>query len=311
MTEEKAVNRQAIKKMSLNEGKYNWININSNDRNELAAFYKEYDIDTEILAYSLDKNERAHLDYDETKDMFVMIFNVPNARKIDNHYETIPMTFIVKGTSLITVTNGTNHYVFSAIEKYLTVNHKKTIFEFLFGCLCMIVDSFFPYVEEMNHDRISINGKLREKTTRQNLLLLSDLETGIVYFVSASKQNVVLLEQVKANFIYRIMTDNEKEEFEDALIEAKQLVEMTQLSSQILQQLSGTYNNVLNNNLNDTMRILTVLSVLLTIPTIITGFFGMNMPLPLENNAFGWLITIVLSIVLWFVLSMILRKLMK
>jgi Mg2+ and Co2+ transporter CorA len=86
---------------------------------------------------------------------------------------------------------------------------------------------------------------------------------------------------------------------------------MTTLSAQILQQLSGTYNNVLNNSLNETMRILTVLSVLLTIPTIITGFFGMNMPLPLENNTSGWLITIAMSTIIWFVLSWILRKFMK
>ncbi|MGO2893162.1 MAG: CorA family divalent cation transporter, partial [Enterococcus devriesei] len=74
---------------------------------------------------------------------------------------------------------------------------------------------------------------------------------------------------------------------------------------------SGTYNNVLNNNLNDTMRILTVLSVLLTIPTIVSGFFGMNMPLPLEHDAFGWVITIAVSLILWFALSGILRRLMK
>lgn len=140
---------------------------------------------------------------------------------------------------------------------------------------------------------------------------MSDLETGIVFFISASKQNVVLLEQIKTHIFYKNLAASEKEELDDAMIEAKQLVEMTQLSSQILQQLSGTYNNVLNNNLNDTMRILTVLSVLLTIPTIITGFFGMNMPLPLENNAFGWIITIILSTFLWFLLSFILRKIMK
>ena len=86
---------------------------------------------------------------------------------------------------------------------------------------------------------------------------------------------------------------------------------MTQLSSQILQQLSGTYNNILNNNLNDTMKLLTVLSILMTIPTIITGFFGMNMPLPLEHNIFGWAITIVMSALLWIILSLFLRKMIK
>jgi Mg2+ and Co2+ transporter CorA len=119
------------------------------------------------------------------------------------------------------------------------------------------------------------------------------------------------VQQIKSHGIYRRLSDQEKERLDDVLIEAQQLVEMTKLSSQILQQLSGTYNNVLNNNLNDTMRILTVLSVILTIPTIVSGFFGMNMPLPLEHNAFGWIITIIVSLFLWFGLSYVLRKLMK
>ncbi|HBJ8723686.1 TPA: magnesium transporter CorA family protein, partial [Listeria monocytogenes] len=186
-----------------------------------------------------------------------------------------------------------------------------TIFQFLFSSSYFIMDAFFPYVEEMDTDRRTINDKLKIKTTKKNLLSLSDLETGIVYFVSASKQNAVLLEQMKAHLIYRELNEVEKEQFEDALIEARQLVEMTGLSSQILQQLSGTYNNILNNNLNDTMKILTALSILLTVPTIITGFFGMNMPLPLEHNTFGWIVTIFISVILWFGLSFILRKLMR
>lgn len=221
------------------------------------------------------------------------------------------MTFLIKDLQLITITNSKNQYVIDKMKTYLDRNPNITIFKFLFSSLFIITDSYFPFVEEMNRDRKTINDKLKEKTTKQNLLSLSDLETGIVYFVSASRQNVVLLEQVKTHIIYRALDDGEKEQFEDTLIEAKQLVEMTKLSSQILQQLSGTYNNVLNNNLNDTMKTLTVLSILLTIPTIISGFFVMNMPLPLENNAFGWIITLIISIILWFILSLVLRRLMK
>ncbi len=299
-----------ITKTSLTMNKI-WININPNDQGELEQLYKEYQIDQEVVAYSLDKNERAHLDYDRITDTFVLIFTVPNLTKIDNHFETTPMTFIVKGDSLITVTNIENQYVFSKMEKYLENNPEATIFKFLFGSLFVITEAFFPCTEEMNTDRKLINQKLKEKTTKQNLLLLSDLETGIVYFVSASKQNIILLEQIKAHFIHQTLDENEQEQLEDALIEARQLVEMTQLSSQILQQLSGTYNNVLNNNLNDTMKLLTVLSILLTVPTIITGFFGMNMPLPLEHNIFGWIITIAISVILWVVLALRLRKLMR
>lgn len=290
---------------------YNWININTDKADNLEDIYTTYDIDEEVIAYSLDRNERAHFEYDQKSDTFVVVFNVPDQRKIDNHYETIPMVYIIKGKQLLTITNKNNQYIVKKMNKYLKENEDVTILQFLFSSLYLVMDSFFPYVEEMDIDRKIINDKLKIKTTKKNLLSLSDLETGIVYFLSASKQNAALLEQMKTHVIFRMLNEVEKEQFEDALIEARQLVEMTELSSQILQQLSGTYNNILNNNLNDTMKILTALSILLTVPTIITGFFGMNMPLPLEHNAFGWIVAIFISVLLWFGLSFILRKLMR
>lgn len=288
-----------------------WINIDAENTDELKNLYRDYGIDREFVDYSLDRNERAHLDYDKATDVLLLIFNAPNRRKIDNHYETVPMTFIVVNRTLITVTNQQTKYLYFEIKNYLEKNPESTLFELLFGRLFIISEQYFPFVEGMDRDRKRISNLLKEKTTKQNLLLLSDLETGIVYFVTASRQNVLLVQQIKSHGIYRRLSDQEKERLDDVLIETQQLVEMTKLSSQILQQLSGTYNNVLNNNLNDTMRILTVLSVLLTIPTIVSGFFGMNMPLPLEHNAFGWIITIIVSLFLWFGLSYVLRKLMK
>lgn len=291
--------------------KYNWVNIDTDKTTKLEEIYATYKIDEEVIAYSIDRNERAHFEYDQKTNTFVVVFNVPDQRKIDNHYETIPMVFIIKDTQLLTISNKNNQYIVKKMNRYLEENTEVTILQFLFCSLYLVMDSFFPYVEEMDVDRKTINDKLKIKTTKKNLLSLSDLETGIVYFLSASKQNAALLEQMKTHLIYREVNEVEKEQFEDALIEARQLVEMTELSSQILQQLSGTYNNILNNNLNDTMKILTALSILLTVPTIITGFFGMNMPLPLEHNAFGWMVAIFISVLLWFGLSFVLRKLMK
>ncbi|MBC1355805.1 magnesium transporter CorA family protein [Listeria welshimeri] len=291
--------------------KYNWVNIDTDKTTKLEEIYATYKIDEEVIAYSIDRNERAHFEYDQKTNTFVVVFNVPDQRKIDNHYETIPMVFIIKDTQLLTISNKNNQYIVKKMNRYLEENTEVTILQFLFSSLYLVMDSFFPYVEKMDVDRKTINDKLKIKTTKKNLLSLSDLETGIVYFLSASKQNAALLEQMKTHLIYREMNEVEKEQFEDALIEARQLVEMTELSSQILQQLSGTYNNILNNNLNDTMKILTALSILLTVPTIITGFFGMNMPLPLEHNAFGWMVAISISVLLWFGLSFVLRKLMK
>lgn len=287
-----------------------WINLNSDNETELRALFEEYHLDDQILAYTLDKNERAHLDYDRSTNTLVLIFNVPNQTKIDNHYETIPMTFIITNQTLITITNKKNQYLYVHMKNMLAHDSGLTLFEFLFSSLFYITDSFFPYIEEINSERVSVNNKLKQETTKKNLLYLSDLETGIVFLVSASKQNAVLLNQIKTHAIYKRLTEDEKEELDDALIEAKQLVEMTQLSSQILQQLSVSYNNVLNNNLNETIRILTVLSVLLTIPTIITGFFGMNVPLPLTDNPMAWIIIIAMSGIIWITLSFVLKRIL-
>ena len=86
---------------------------------------------------------------------------------------------------------------------------------------------------------------------------------------------------------------------------------MTSINLQILQQLSGTYNNVLNNNLNDTMKLLTVISILLTIPDIVTGFFGMNVQIPFTEHSHGWGIALGIIIAIWILVSVILSRLMK
>ncbi|WP_086313317.1 hypothetical protein A5821_000811 [Enterococcus sp. 7F3_DIV0205] len=288
-----------------------WININSDQIAIDSDLYKQYGIDSEIISYALDRNERARIEYDSELDAFILIYNVPQTKKNDNHYEAVPMTFLIKNNQLLTITNSENTYIIQYMEKYLQNNLDNSVFKFLFSSLFMITDKFFPVIEEMNRERNHINDMLKEKTTKKNLLALSDVETGVAYFISATKQNAVLLEQIKTNAIFQSLNEDEKEQWEDTLIEARQLVEMAQLTSQVLQQLSGTYNNILNNNLNDTMKILTVLSILLTIPTIVTGFFGMNMPLPLEHNILGWVIAIGISLIGWFGLSFILRLILK
>lgn len=102
-----------------------------------------------------------------------------------------------------------------------------------------------------------------------------------------------------------------REQFDDAMIEAHQLVSMTDLISQILQQLSASYNNILNNNLNDNLTTSTIISVLLAVLAVVTGFFGMNVPLPLTDEPHAWLYISLASAGLWIVLSLLLRKIAK
>ena len=288
-----------------------WININSDLISEYSSIYETYEIDSEMLEYALDEHERAHIEYDRRKETLIVIYNVIKQSLSSSQYETIPMTFIVRRNQIITITNHHNEYIVQAMKEELEERPDMSLFTFLFSSLFMITEYYFPKIERLKKEQGLLSQMLRQKTTKKNLFALSDLEIGSVYLVSATKQNAIVLEQLKTQSVFKVLDDIEKEELEDSLIEAKQLVEMTSINLQILQQLSGTYNNVLNNNLNDTMKLLTVISILLTVPDIVTGFFGMNVQIPFAEHSNGWGIALGIILGIWILVSVILGRLMK
>ena len=284
-----------------------WINIDSDLIAETSLLYQKYDIDQETIEYALDKNERAHMDYNRENGTVTFIYNVLNMEKEKEYYETIPMTFIIQGPRLVTISNRDNAYVIAQMERYVDAHESLSTFKLLFAGLEMISNAYYPIIERLDKHKDEINRLLRKTTTSKNLYALSDLETGMVYLVSAAKQNRMLLEHIKAHLIYRQLDDVEKEQFDDAMIEARQLVSMTELNSQVLQQLSSSYNNILNNNLNDNLTTLTILEALLAVLAVVTGFFGMNVPLPFSDEPNAWIYISVASFILWIILSRILR----
>lgn len=286
---------------------------NADNAKDILYLKHQLAIDSEILTYAADKNELSRLEYDRDDKTLLLIYNVLDISTQDFHYQTVPITFFVYDNNLITIYKDKSAYIVKQMEVMLDKNEGISLYQFLFTVLYLVSKNFFPTVDNLNLERNRLNNLLRERTSKKELLQLSDLETGLVYIVSASKQNVLLIEQLKSNRLYLGITENEEEQLDDALIEAKQLVEMSQLSAQILAQLEGTYNNVLNNELNDTMKILTLLSILLTIPSIVTGFFGINVPLPtvLTHSPIGWIMVIGISIILWFIMAFILHLMMN
>lgn len=83
---------------------------------------------------------------------------------------------------------------------------------------------------------------------------------------------------------------------------------MVQLYSSITDKLTNNYNNLINNNLNNVMKFLTIYSIVLTVPTIITGFYGMNVKLPFADSPMAWIITIVITIFFSLMVWQLLKK---
>ncbi|MFS9180799.1 magnesium transporter CorA family protein [Streptococcus timonensis] len=288
-----------------------WINLDVEKIKNLEDLSEIYGLDKETIEYALDKNERAHMDYNRENGTVTFIYNVLDLEKDKEYYEAIPMTFIVERQRMITISNHKNAYVIDQMLTYLNSHESLSIYKFLFASLEIISNAYYPIIEKMDKSKDEVNGLLRQRTTKKNLFALSDLETGMVYLTAAAKQNRILLEHIQGHALYRRLDEIEKEQFDDAMIEAHQLVSMTDLISQVLQQLSGSYNNILNNNLNDNLTTLTIISVLLAVLAVITGFFGMNVPLPFMEDKHAWIYITLASAVLWLVLAQFLKRIAK
>lgn len=296
-----------IEKRFGNNNELSWIIIHSEGEMIDKQLVEDYGLDKELVLYALDKNEKAHLKYDVKLDRLLLIFNLLDITKEGNYYETTPMAFIVQQNQFITIFNARNAYFQEKLEKYLMDHSVMSSFQFLFAALTLTSKEYFPILDQLESDREILNSKLRKRTTKQLLFELSDLETGSVYLLTAANQNVLLLEQLRNHPHIQKLGSIELEQLDDALIEAEQLSAMTQLDSQILRQLSGAYNNILNNNLNDKLTILTIISILLAVLAVITGFFGMNVQLPWQNEPLAWIWIVIMSLVLLFIITTLLN----
>ena len=288
-----------------------WIDLDVDKIKNMEDLSDIYGLDKETIEYALDRNERAHMDYNRETETVTFIYNVLDLEKDKEYYEAIPMTFIVERQRMITISNHKNAYVIDQMSAYLDSHESLSIYKFLFAGLEIISNAYYPVIEEMDKSKDEISALLRQTTTKKNLFALSDLETVMVYLTAAAKQNRLLLEHIQGHALYRRFNDVEREQFDDAMIEAHQLVSMTDLISQVLQQLSASYNNILNNNLNDSLSILTIISVLLAVLAVITGFFGMNVPLPFTEEPNAWIYILMTSLILWVALSQWLKKITR
>ena len=148
-----------------------WINLDADILSQHPDSYKEYNIDEETIEYALDKNERAHMDYNRETGTVVFIFNVLNLKRDKDYYETIPMTFIVQKDKLLTVSNRANTYVVDMMKNYVEHHEPVTVYKFLFASLELVCNSYYPVIEQMDETKDNINHLLHQTTTKKISLL--------------------------------------------------------------------------------------------------------------------------------------------
>ena len=154
---------------------------------------------------------------------------------------------------------------------------------------------YLRIIDRWRADKLEL--KLRHSMQNREILMLLELSKTLVYFTTSLKSNEIVME--KLTTLARIKQYPEDEDLlEDVITENKQAIEMANIYSGVLANMTDAFASIVSNNLNNVMRIFTIISISLSIPTLIFSMYGMNfdggmMGMPFTDKPWGFLLIVV------------------
>lgn len=285
-----------------------WINMVNPTPEELDFIEDKLSVDRDFLRAALDEEESARLETEN--DQVLILVDTPYVEKTDDHiiYETLPLGIIITDKNIITVCLK-NSVVLDQFEKNSIrtfYTYKK--YRFLYQILYKNAQRYLLYLRQIDKMSNYVEKQLHQSMKNKELIQLLDLEKSLVYITTSLKANQVVLEKIlRINVIKKYSEDEDL--LEDVIIENKQAIEMANIYSGILSGTMDAFASIISNNLNIVMKLLTSITILMTIPTMFSSFFGMNvMNIPFATSPFGFWIVVGISIITVIIVAFILLK---
>lgn len=292
--------------------KGSWINMINPTEEEIKKVCENVQINEDFIRYSLDYEEKARIDEEEDDGTMLFLIDVPIIEKDKNKeseiYTTIPLGMIVvRDEYFITVSLKRNIVIDSFEKKRVKAfsTYKKS--RFLFQIMFVNASHYLTYLKQINKETEIAESILKSSMKNRELLKLLSLEKSLVYFTTSLKSNELVMEKTMRGKMLKLYEEDE-DILEDAIIENKQAIEMSKIYSDILNGTMDAYASIISNNLNGVMKFLTSITIILAIPTLISSLWGMNVPVPFQNNPYGFLILSLISILVTTITILILKK---
>ncbi len=283
-----------------------WVNVVSPDEKEITYLVETLKLDNGFVRSSLDEEETSRIEAED--DQTLIIVDVPVAEKQSENtilYTTMPIGIIIADKVIYTISLKENA-VLSEFAGNMVKNvqtHLRT--RFLLTLLLRIATRYLQYLKQIDKISHLMEQQLHKSMKNQELIQLLGLEKSLVYFSTSLKANDITLEKILRGRFIKLYEDD-KELLEDVLIEIKQAIEMSSIYSDVLSGTMDAFASIISNNLNIVMKVLTSITIVMSIPTIIASFYGMNVSgMPLTNF---WWFPVALSVVSMFVVGFILVK---
>ena len=272
-----------------------WVALTDPTMEELATTADRFKIDLDDLKSPLDEEERSRIQVEDDYTLIILDIPTTDITQEKDIFYTIPFGIIVKDEIILTVclvdTPILAIFMEGRVRNFSTTKRTRFIYQMLYRN----AEMFLQYLRIINKKSDEIEKKLHISQRNQELFDMLELEKGLVYITTSLRGNEVVLEKLmRSTSITSIPRYEEDEELlEDVIIENKQAIEMGKIYSDILSSTTDAYASVISNNLNIVMKFLSVITIVLTVPTIMTGAFGMNVGgIPCNTNPYGfWIIS--------------------
>lgn len=284
-----------------------WVNLVEPTPSEIKEISEMFNIDIENIKAALDEEERSRIDIEDNHTLILIDIPIDESDASSTHYSTIPLGIILLENTIVTIctaqTKILNDFIVGHIKDFFTF--KKT--RFILQILYKNASYYLHYLRRINKMTIAIEKEIYKSMQNKELIQLLELEKSLIYFSTSLKANeLVLNKMLRTGSIKKYPEDEDL--LEDVIIENRQALEMATIYGDILSRIMDAFSAIVSNNQNTVMQFLTSITLIMSISTIVSGFFGMNVPgLPFANNPHGFwlvfLVTCVISLILTFIMS--------
>ncbi|SHJ51890.1 magnesium transporter [Clostridium amylolyticum] len=269
-----------------------WVNVIAPSEEELVLISKKTGVPLDFLKAPLDDEETSRIEIEDSN--ILIILDIPFAEMDDSSliYDTYPIGIIHTEKEIITVclkdSKIFQDFTEGKIKAFYTFKRSR----FILQLLSRISTYYLLYLRQIDKKSVIVEKRLHRSMKNRELIQMLSLEKSLVYFSTSLKSNGVTLEKMLKLEIMQKYEDD-KDILEDVIIEHKQAIEMTDIYSNILSGTMDAYASVISNNLNIVMKFLASITIVMAIPNMISGIFGMNMDfMPIIHNPYGFQIVI-------------------
>lgn len=291
-----------------------WICVTNPTETEISDLEENMHIERDYIRAALDEEEPSRIESDDGVTLIVLDYPIAEQDNDPDRtllYSTTPMSIIITDKNVITVSAKENlvlDELAKGVVKGIQPNLKT---RFVFTILLRIAARYLQYLKQIDKISNYVEGKMYLSMKNKGLIQLQGLEKSLVYFSTSLKSNEAVLGKLMRGRFIKLYEEDE-DLLDDVLIEVKQAIEMTNIYSNILSGTMDTFASIISNNLNIIMKRMTTITIILTMPTIVFSFYGMNLGeaangLPLANIWFPIVLSVVMSVGVGVVMNLISR----